>query len=376
MSAPILYLSEGDAETWESLSGASRSLIRALRAAGREVRTGDVEVRGPLDIANKLVEFHPDRARWVERYHTGLPGFILRSRKARALLASHPRGAPVIQAGATFSCGDRRPRYCFCDANAAFAIRGDAFSPLQHLTEGERQRVLDRERNVYASADGIFTFTEGLRQSFLKDFGVAPGKVITTYAGPNLEQPPTDEDIATPKHAQPTILFMGKQYERKGLPVLIEAFPKVRAAIPDARLVIAGARPPLPPMDGVEVLGFVPRQQAGGDSIKKLFLTSDVMCLPSRYEPFGAVFCEAMTHGLACVGPRKWMSEIIAEGKTGWLVSQDDPEELAAALIEALSNRERTRQMGLAGRARALEIFNWTRVARLIIERLDADARR
>ena len=371
--SPILFLTEDDAETWESLSGCSRSALMAMRRAGREVGTADVLAYGPADWFTKAVTFRPRRSRWVHRYNASPLGFYFRSARARRLAASHPAGAPVLQMGATFDARGRgdHPLYCLCDANAAFAARGGAFSPVANLTPRELRELIERERRVYASCVGIFAWTERLRSSFIEDFGIPPERVVTTFAGPNLEFFPAEADLETPKAADPTILFIGIQFERKGGPTLLAAFRKVREAIPNARLMLAGCRPDVGNMPGVEVLGMVARNDPGPRGLKALFLQADLFCMPSRYEPFGMVFSEAMVHGLPCVGPRAYMSEIIGDGRTGWLVDADDVDGLAAVLVDALRDRPRLRAMGLEGRRKALELFNWDRVARLMLDYMD-----
>ncbi len=371
-SAPMLMLTEGDAETWNSLSGASRSALHALRRAGRTVRTNDISVYGAADMVLRLASLRLRRRRWAQHYHTGALGFAWRSRRARAAAASHPAGAPILQVGATFlAATGQHPLFAYCDANSAMASRGGPWAAVSDLSPGELQAVLEREREVYHACACVFTFTEGLRQSMISDFGMPPDRVVTTYAGSNLEFQPTEADLATPKHEHPTIVFIGRNWERKGGPTLVEAFAQVRRAIPAARLVLAGCDPGLPPQPGVEVVGFVRRDDPGPTGLRALFLSADIFCMPSHYEPFGAVFSEAMLHGVPCVGPRRYMSEIIADGETGWLVEAGDAPALATVLISALRDRERLRTMGRAGRARSLDLFNWDRVAARMLSGMD-----
>ena len=369
---PILFLAEGDPETWNSFSGCSRAAVHAMRAHGRDVRTADADLYGASNALAKLLTFWPSRERWVHRYHAGAPGFRLRTMRARVAVSGFPDGAPVIQAGATFdSCTGLHPLFILADANAAFAARGGPYGPLSHLTSRELGALIRRERHVYQKATAIFTFTEGLRRSFIEDFAVDPARVVTTFAGPNLPYVPSEEDLRTPKATHPTILFIGRQFDRKGGPTLVEAFARVRAAIPQARLVIAGCEPRLAYAEGIEVLGLVRRDDPTARGLRHLFLTSDVYCMPSRYEPFGMTFSEAMFHGLPCVGPARYMSEIIDHDRTGWLLSKDDPAELASILIDALSDRERLREMGRAGRAKARDFFTWSRATSLMLDVID-----
>lgn len=373
---PIAFLAEGDPETWNSFSGCSRAAVQAMRGHGRDVRTADADLYGLPNLVAKLLTFWPSKDRWVHRYHAGGPGFSLRTRRARRAVASHPRGAPIIQAGATFDASTgKHPFFILADANAAFAAAGGDYGPLSQLTRRELDALLRRERGVYQKADAVFAFTEGLRQSFIHDFGVSPDRVFTTLAGPNLPYVPTDLELQTPKAAHPTVLFIGRQFERKGGPTLVQAFQQVRAAIPDARLIIAGCEPRLSNSDGITVLGLVQRDDPSERGLRHLFLSSDIYCMPSRYEPFGMTFSEAMLHGVPCVGPARYMSEIIEHEKTGWLLSEDDPQELARILVHALRDRERLREMGRRGRVRARQYFNWERATGIMLEVIDRRSR-
>ena len=164
----------------------------------------------------------------------------------------------------------------------------------------------------------------------------------------------------------PSILFVGKDHQRKGLPFLLAAFSRVRATVPDAQLHVVGtmvsARAERP---GVISHGFIPQDTTQGRArLRDLYGRSTVFCLPSRYEPFGVVFIEAMLAGLPCIGVDRWaMPEIIADGETGWLVPDGDSEVLAARVVSALENPERSATMGEAGRRRAMRLFTWDRVA-------------
>src|SRR4030095_8134471 len=99
---------------------------------------------------------------------------------------------------------------------------------------------------------------------------------------------------------------------------------------------------------------------------------------PSIYDPMGIVNLEAMACETAVVATATGgIPEVVADGETGILVPieqlQDgtgipgDPArfvaDLAAAMTKLVEDPERARQMGLAGRRRAVEHFSWSRIA-------------
>jgi glycosyltransferase involved in cell wall biosynthesis len=366
----ILFLSEGDAEAWDSWSGISKSLVDHLRSVGHSVVTGDVDLDGTDRWLGAALTFAMNRRRWSTRFRLGESPFRLRSRRAaRQIAAQRGRLDVILQVGATFQpLGQGTiPHFLCCDSNIRMAERGAAWghSDAVSLTRRELADVERREREVYRHADGIFTLSERLRRSFIEDLGLPPDRVHAIHAGPNFDvsriprtPSPADRDRA------PTILFVGRQFHRKGGDVLIQAFGRVRQRLPDARLLIAGPATLAAPGPGVTCLGDLNKNQAAGwDALVTAYQSADVFCLPTRFEPFGIAFIEAMHFGLPCIGTDAWaVPEMIVDGETGFTVPIDDVEALSDRLGRLLGDRTLARTMGQAGRERAERWFTWEAV--------------
>jgi starch synthase len=365
MSLRVAFVAEGDANTADCWSGSGRSFVEALRAAGTHVDVYNAELTSwPRAIVAGLA-FHPARERWRQRYALGAIPFLARSaRVSRALSDATVSYDAVIQAGATFrvrSSARRQASYIlYCDSNLAYALRGAPFSAASRLGSRTVTGALQRERRTYGSATRIWTMSDALASSFAADFGQPAATMKTIYAGAN--NPPSP--ILSAKSSS-RILFVGKEHARKGSAILLQAFSKVRAAVPGAELHFVGGVPPDADQPGVVVHGFVSRATAAGARLlDDLFGSASVFCMPSRYEPFGIAFVEAMLAGLPCVGTKAWaMPEIIDDGKTGWLVADGSAEDLARVLIEALRNPSECARRGALGRERSLALFTWERVA-------------
>jgi glycosyltransferase involved in cell wall biosynthesis len=97
-----------------------------------------------------------------------------------------------------------------------------------------------------------------------------------------------------------------------------------------------------------------------GARLGAAFEAADVFCLPTRYEPFGIAYIEAMAYSLPCVGPDAWaVPEMIGDGVTGFVVPPEDTEALASRLVTLLTDPELAARLGAAGRRRAEEYFTW-----------------
>lgn len=162
-------------------------------------------------------------------------------------------------------------------------------------------------------------------------------------------------------HGPPTVLILSRlsSLERyKGHRELIGCWPRVAAAVPDARLVIAGSGDDREDLERlaaeatrgggrIEFRGFVPEER-----IQDLWDEAHVFAMPSRGEGFGLVYIEAMRQGVPVIASvHDAGQEVNRDGVTGYNVDQDRPEDLAERLIQLLRNPDEGSRMGEAGRA-------------------------
>ena len=144
----------------------------------------------------------------------------------------------------------------------------------------------------------------------------------------------------------------------KGHNALIAAWPQVLAAVPEAKLVIAGdgsGRSALEARardlglgDAILFTGFVREEE-----LPRLWASADVFAMPSRKEGFGLVYVEAMRHGIPVVASvHDAGSEVNVDGETGFNVDLDQDGMLADRLIELLSDNSLRMRLGAGGLAR------------------------
>jgi starch synthase len=379
----IALLSDGDPEGYAAWSGITRSILTQLRLDGHEVRTFNVALTRIRRAWAAAMTLSPNRDRWRAKYTLGRVSFQLRSERARQTLAAMREPECGVQIGATFNAFRRfdRPYFLCCDSNIKVAIRGreTGFSHGSVLRPGELDAVVRREAEVYQAAAGIFTLSERLRASFIEDFGIPAQRVHCTYAGPNFDQAriPPPEERPPIADRPPTILFVGAQFARKGGDVLAGAFQRVRRVVPEARLVIIGPERAPIQADGVRWLGYLRKEvPEGWNALVRAYREADVFCLPTRFEPFGIAFVEAMHFGLPCIGTAtNAVPEIVRDGETGFIVPVDDEAALAERLVRLLQDLEMARRMGAAGLVRAREVFSWPAVVGVMTSAMEQSLR-
>lgn len=163
----------------------------------------------------------------------------------------------------------------------------------------------------------------------------------------------------------PLIAAVGRLDPMKGHLDLLEAFARLRPQSPDCKLLICGASTSRD--DYADLLRRRAAALALNDSVIFAGQRSDIaailpaatlFCLPTQLEPFGLVFLEAMTAGLPVVAYRSGgVPEIVSHNKTGLLSYPNDIDALAANLLRIIREPAYGRQLGAAGRERALTEF-------------------
>ena len=173
--------------------------------------------------------------------------------------------------------------------------------------------------------------------------------------------------------ANQSIVFLGRGDEpRKGLAVLVEAYPEIRRNYPHIRLLIAGPGEPaetlesLSPADraSVTVLGMVAPQDKAS-----VLASGTIYVAPNTGgESFGIVLLEAMATGTPVVASDlEAFSRVLDNGRAGITFKNEDSTDLAKVATELLANPTRRAQLSAQGKLRAAE-FDWTVVAQKIVD--------
>jgi glycosyltransferase involved in cell wall biosynthesis len=164
--------------------------------------------------------------------------------------------------------------------------------------------------------------------------------------------------------ADPLVLFVGRMTWQKGPDLLMGAIPEVRRHRGDAKFVFVGdgdMRSSLEGQAGEAGLHNAVRFTGtrGGADLVGLFKSADVVCVPSRNEPFGIVVLEAWSATRPVVvtcngGPR----EFVRDQETGWVV-EPNKQSLGWALGTALADTANADRIGANGRQEAETRFSW-----------------
>lgn len=215
-----------------------------------------------------------------------------------------------------------------------------------HLNEGARLNVLS-----------VGPYQGKLRRRMYGTWGVDP------------EEFTPRRDGSEPDLGGPTLLYVGRLHAEKGVFDLLEAFARVKAQAPQARLVLVGEGPARSSIerviaerdwvDSVVLTGTVKNRD-----LPPYFRAAQVFVAPSVSTPkweeqVGMANIQAMACGVPVVSTRSGaIPEYVPDGLAGILVAERHPESLAEAILRLLSDEALRRQMGEAGRAYAAHHYD------------------
>jgi len=300
----------------------------------------------------------------------------------RALKLAHDRNVPVV-----LSVHDVMP-FCFqkmfCFVNDELAPDGPPISfkaPMPRCVPCARLRY-NPFRNPWIRwhlgryVDQIVAVSDEMRRSLLDNGiggsggsgdsietlmnGIDLGAVTNDGAGERFRK---EHGLGTRR----VVLYGGRLDHRKGAEHLIRAMAKVRAAVPDATLLVVGSggggyehrmvelAHELSLGDGIVLAGWLDQTQMEG-----AYQACDVICTPSLiFESFGLINAEGMARGKPAVtsffgGPK----DVVEDGVTGYHVNPLHVDMLADRLSRLLGNDGERRKMGEAARQRVEAKFN------------------
>jgi phosphatidylinositol alpha-mannosyltransferase len=185
---------------------------------------------------------------------------------------------------------------------------------------------------------------------------------------------PTMQPIEKYADGRPNILYVGRMDKRKGFRYLMRAFPHIKRAVPDARLLVVGAfsdKDKTPfiryaralKLRGVHFVGPVSREE-----LPRYYRTATIFCAPSTgFESFGIILLEAMAAGVPVIASDIiGYRSVVTDQIEGILVPPQDEQAIARAAIDLLNAPERRAQMSAAGKRTAAQ-YDWDIIAQRVL---------
>ncbi len=233
----------------------------------------------------------------------------------------------------------------------------DFITHTTNLNQHERDRIRRLMRALYNRFDGVFVLNREHRDWLTGyEMELPDDRVFLTahHTAPrNLQiQPVRKADLIPGASEQTPVLFIACRLSReKGIFDLPDIVREARLSVPGLKIVVAGSGPASKELqrampDAIFVGWQTPEQLAS------LYLGLDLFVFPSRFDTFGNVLLEALTHGMPalaynCKGPK----DIIEHEISGYLV--EDIDAMAEAIVGFFNNTPAQEVMKENARKRA-----------------------
>lgn len=266
--------------------------------------------------------------------------------------------------------------YIYIDCSVDYVLRTrksdnnfKKFIPMNTNRKHSLLKYRSKNANVfYKKCKGIFTMGKWLEEDLIKNTNIESEKVHCVGGGCNIPVELIDDS----QKEGNKILFVGKDFERKGGTIVLEAFEVLNRKFPNKyELYIAGPEVLNSRYKLSKNIHFVGRKTM--KELSEYYNKCDIFVMPSYYEAYGIVFGEALIYGLPCIGRRAFsMKDFIEDGVNGYLIDEDNAVELAQMMYN-LINDNKIRNNVKANREMYINQYSWDNVAKRMISVLNTD---
>jgi glycosyltransferase involved in cell wall biosynthesis len=248
-----------------------------------------------------------------------------------------------------------------------------------HFWNGTSQRIRDHERHGTYSADRVIAVSHTLKGELQWMYNLPDRKCWMIYNGVSVHKFDgwIDPGVVKRKYGvgpiDPMVLFSGRMCVQKAPDLLLQAVPSLLRHYPNAKFVFVG--------DGHMRWGLEQRAREcgvshatrflgfrNGHELVDLYKAADVVCVPSRNEPFGITVLEAWAAGKPVVASQNGGPGEFVWHTVNGLKIYPTVDSVSWGLGTLFTNFEWARWMGRNGRVAAETAFTWDRIAELTLD--------
>lgn len=298
------------------------------------------------------------------------PDIFLRETKRNGMYAiqyiNRRKPATIFQFAENIFDADNLSTYIYQDLSVSYVEymmdnMPDIFavSAFQNQSHAAIRNRAAYQNSYYQQCKGIFTMGKWLAEDMINRCHIEQEKVHPVGGGINLDKGLIDKSNKKGNK----ILFVGRDFKRKGGHIVVEAFKELKKRRKDVELYVAG--PVKDPyneiIDGYHFMGDCDYKKTA-----ELFNLCDIFCMPSYFEAYGLVFVEALTFGLPVIARNAYeMPYLIQNGKTGFLLQKDDVKELSEMMDSLLCDMNIKKNVAERQNDYLIE-YSWDKVAERI----------
>ena len=239
---------------------------------------------------------------------------------------------------------------------------------------GLSERIRYQEHAGCDCAERVIAVSNATKNEIQSMYHVPGWKISTIYNAVNVSNFDGWIEPAEVKRrygigpVDPTVLFVGRLVPQKGPDLLVETIPSILKYYPRAKFLFAGEGALRKPVElRAQQLGVAHATRFAGfqvnGALADLYKACDVVCVPSRNEPFGIVILEAWSAGKPVVCTKNGGPEEFVSHNVNGLKVHANPDSIAWGLGTLFTDFEWARWMGRNGRIAAETAFTWDAIA-------------
>ena len=362
----ISYVYHLDAGRPSVQSGRPNSILRGMRAGGAEV----LEVF-PLDepyralrLAYKVFWRSVGKNYLLDRHPA-----LLRSFARQIENQLQRESGDLIFSPSTLPLADLRTDLpiTFC-ADACFGAMLNYYEAYSRLTASQTKFAEEAEARALKRAALAIYPSQWAAAAAIRHYGISADRVAVVPFGANFGGDNSEAEVARWIEKRDTrilkLLFVGREWERKGGNLVAEAARQLVAQGLKVQLDIVGVKVP----HRWQNAGFIREHgllsystPEGLAQLRQLFSEATFLFVPSRAEAYGMVYCEANAFGLPAIATATGgITEIIRDGVNGYsLPVEAEAEDYVRVITSAMDSQDRYRDLALSSYREFRQRLNW-----------------
>jgi len=236
-----------------------------------------------------------------------------------------------------------------------FQIRDDKFESIAD----------DIEKRAINNSDIIIYSSEWAKNNAIEHYGAKPDKVKVIEFGANIDFIPSQPDIISDSTETCNLLFIGKDGYRKGVDKTYETYKYLKLIGFKCHLTIIGCTPlfEIDSLDeNVTIIPYIDKSvSADNKMLQQILSKTHFFILPTRFECFGIVFCEASAYGIPSLATNVCgVPQVINDGKNGFLFDENaGPKDYAKKIQSLFEDKATYSKMRLSTREEYDNRLNW-----------------
>jgi len=249
-------------------------------------------------------------------------------------------------------------------SDATFALMQEVYPIFSSMPPASVEAEQFFERTALDRARLILFPSQWAARSAVEDYGAAKDKVRVIPFGANLDREPDRQAVIGKKISDTVkILFLAKEWERKGGAIAVDTLKSLKDMGIDAQLTVCGVTPP-PGVahPAMTVFPYLDKNIARDrKQFEHILSESHLLLLPTRTECYGIVFCEANAYGLPVFATRVGgIPSIVESGKNGYLLPVEaSGKDFADTIAKTILASDRYSALNVGARERYEKVLNW-----------------